>query len=833
MGDSATIGEIQVLINGDWSDLQTSINEAAAASETGASEIAGAFNQVTPAVEDAGGAAEHAGESFHNLSLNLGEAAEIAGLAVGFEQIVDTLKEFIADSIEAASDVQFLSQALGALTGSAAAGNEILEQAATIAQHTTASFLDLGRTAQSFAALGVSVEAITPALQALAEWSEVSGRNLDSLSSVLERVALSGTLNARTMATLGITAQDMADVMGISAENVKDAFKALGDDITTRAEIIAVAMHDKAGAAATELEATHRVALNALKTAWHEFAADVGEAILPALDVALKGLGKTLLGVAEAWAFLSAFLKDGVNVAQGVTDGIKAYADVAAKAAAATQGLSTDYSTLTSDIQKAVAAALANVAAQNALDESNARLGKGFKDTSSQVGTTLDAMARFDYEQVKLATNMKEAVVQFGYAIEKGEGISRAYADVEKAGKALGLTQDQLNEVFARLQSTSAALPLTIGQVGQSLHDLIGPILDDVEAEKQWEDAFSNVGRNVADPVTAAIDQIIRKSQDLQAQFDEQLQVFARLAASSTATSAELKMAWDELKATADALGVSMTELAADVENVNAQMENLPVLSDQARGEFDKLWPEIQVGSSKSKDAIQQINTAIERDLSKALTDAIFQTGKVGDAFKKLGEDVVDIVLNHIIKDALKPLLDMLDNVLAKIGLGAGAGGGAAGAAGGAAGGVGNAAGGVGGAIAGAASGVVGMVGAIGAVGSFVTGVIGDIQTAHQTDVLRSIEYNTRVTAMWIGPHGGGGVGDWTWQTAINTQPLKNIDGWIHNAWTQLLDDTHSIRNSITHIENLTVTVQGQTTPAQFAQAFAQYLKNLGPQFSP
>ena len=46
--------------------------------------------------------------------------------------------------------------------------------------------------------------------------------------------------------------------------------------------------------------------------------------------------------------------------------------------------------------------------------------------------------------------------------------------------------------------------------------------------------------------------------------------------------------------------------------------------------------------------------------------DILFDIGSVGDAFKQLGENMVDVVVNRIIKDALTPLLTALDSVIAK-----------------------------------------------------------------------------------------------------------------------------------------------------------------------
>ncbi|MGI8746563.1 MAG: phage tail tape measure protein [Bryobacteraceae bacterium] len=78
----------------------------------------------------------------------------------------------------------------------------------------------------------------------------------------------------------------------------------------------------------------------------------------------------------------------------------------------------------------------------------------------------------------------------------------------------------------------------------------------------------------------------------------------------------------------------------------------------------------------------KQITQAISQDLSRAVGDAIFQTGKLGDAFKRMGQDVVDIILKKIIADGINKLLNSLASVQGVIGKIAGWFGGIASSAG-------------------------------------------------------------------------------------------------------------------------------------------------------
>src|SRR5215831_7276179 len=241
MADNNTIGELNVAITGDYSQLQPAIQAAAELAQTSGEQIASAFgSQVTPALQEAGAAAGGAGEQFHQLHLNLEEMASLAGFTVGLDQAVELLKEFISDAIEAASQVEFLTTALTGLTGSMESANEIMEAAESISMRTTAGFLELGKAGQSLAAFGVAAEGIPAILEGVAEWAEVSGKSVEGLTAAIEGAAVSGQLRLRS---LGVTASELAEVMGVSADKAKEAFKNLGDDVTTRMEILAEVMH--------------------------------------------------------------------------------------------------------------------------------------------------------------------------------------------------------------------------------------------------------------------------------------------------------------------------------------------------------------------------------------------------------------------------------------------------------------------------------------------------------------------------------------------------------------------------------------------------------------
>jgi len=265
--------------------------------------------------------------------------------------------------------------------------------------------------------------------------------------------------------------------------------------------------------------------------------------------------------------------------------------------------------------------------------------------------------------------------------------------------------------------------------------------------------------------------------------------------------------------------------------------------------------------------------------LDTVFHDLLFNISGVADAFKKLGESIVDTVVNRIIKDAFSPLLDSLDSVIAKgvaalekvagIGVssiptpGVGSGGvkipgipGIGGDPGGLP-GVGDApgidladGGGAGSSSLGLASSFSSFLGAAGAIGgvvSAISGIIGNFQNARQEGSLNAIESNTRVGALYcLGAlreleghtsfYGKSlfpelkGILDWQGYivnsiTALGSINLSALPGQIATALTPVLKPGSSGAP-------ININIYGATDPAATADSVATMLKTLSPVFT-
>lgn len=130
----------------------------------------------------------------------------------------------------------------------------------------------------------------------------------------------------------------------------------------------------------------------------------------------------------------------------------------------------------------------------------------------------------------------------------------------------------------------------------------------------------------------------------------------------------------------------------------------------------------------------RQVSTIVT-DLSRGISDIIFEGGKVGEVFQKIGIDIGKSITRYAIEKGVNLLIDSLGKLLGKVIDVGGAFGKVFGGGASAAGGIGSAAGGIGGAIGsgGSAAGTAtsalsSAVGLVGAIGSAVTAVFSGLQ---------------------------------------------------------------------------------------------------------
>jgi hypothetical protein len=403
-------------------------------------------------------------------------------------------------------------------------------------------------------------------------------------------------------------------------------------------------------------------------------------------------------------------------------------------------------------------------------------------------------------------------------------------ADFEKlrAEMVQGSAQGTLGwiQVNDAIQMLGKYIESNLSPIDEKVSDQIQRNNDKIIASVDKVADHINAIPHIMDGVIQAMTQIQTETDKTQTKYHDLRDAVEEMGRLGLLNVNNVTRAMSDLISAAKQAGVDTSTLTQTLLEAGIPAEQLDLILQQLAKDTDKFGSATENTRAKGRDMAQEISRTIETDLSRALSDVIFQTGKISDAFIKMGKDVVDIILNHIIKLGLDPLLSKLDDVFSKIGLGGGGGGGGGGGVS-----VGGG-GGMGG--LGAIGGAMGMVGAVGSAVGAVSGIISNFQMAHQTDILRSIELNTRLTATFIGGLGGGGVQDWLQAIAVNTTPLLSINTWIHDSWVELLSDAGSIKAALTKgTGNITININGAGDPQAVAQAVANYLKNTSPSFSP
>lgn len=437
----------------------------------------------------------------------------------------------------------------------------------------------------------------------------------------------------------------------------------------------------------------------------------------------------------------------------------------------------------------------------------------------------------------------------------------KAVADLEKQMGELAARGNTLSESQqAQLKALQIMLPLykewaeNISISETALAALNIHVKEQATLIPGWADAVDNVAE-------AYKTLGLQSQQTLDDTASAAQTAFQIIVDSGTASAQTIQDAWEEM--------TKRMMAAGDELSFRAQF-TFEWIKQTGKEKFDTL-------AATAVHSILQIRDAIARDLSKALSDLIFHAGSVGDAFKKLGQDVVSIILDQIIKLGIQKLIDKLGEVLNVIGSisnafgGSGAAGSAIGAAAnaaaGAAGAGGGAAGSAGSAIGAAASGGGGagstvsslMSGALGwaSLGvDIVSGIVSGIQGAHTNSLLDKIEKSTRFMWITIG-EASDSLYYWTKTIGLWTQnegktELFNIDANTLNCLNVLNDISNKIGKAGSggmfpvnpgalysaspetpvSIDTVNITVDGSSDPVATARAISTHLRTFSRRFA-
>lgn len=542
--------------------------------------------------------------------------------------------------------------------------------------------------------------------------------------------------------------------------------------------------------ALVELFGSLKGAASDLKTAMDGIASSLAAILPPSLVADLKSLGDAVSasttgfkvwvpGLSDATTALNA-LAAGVELVTGKIPAMdKAASDMAAKLqsgvneslhdSAVKLGAFGDATKTATDNTAALQAAL--VAAQKDVKKYSELQQEGFDVTDKLA----DAQQKVVDIQAKLNPSLKLIIDEAAKYIDKGTQVVSVVGDMNDVNAqqvtqwtdtrtALDNVTDStelaaaqvkfFNQDLEGLLGWSNELPTSLDKQTTSVQKLAGAMgkdfiksLADAEAgQKALDDEYKNAGVPNADALSSALAKNQQAYQDLKD------------------------------KGLVTTYGEMVHDQTVLQDEINIQT-NLGNNTDDLKLKYSHLQDQLTTVKTGFTDTAKAITDAIGTDTQKAVDDLITGVGNLGDDFKKMGEDVVDIFVNRIIKDAMKPLLDALDSVIDKalqaaedvLGIGSGKGGvlgtgvgvpakvpgtgsgeGIPGVNGqpGVDTGAGGDAGGAGSAGSAASSGLTGIISAVSGVVTAITGIIGIFQSAHQENTLKDIESHTKVIAI-------------------------------------------------------------------------------------
>lgn len=305
-----------------FNDIQTAFN----AGEASANTLNLAMAQLQTAAQNAGVSLDTLGETAPKASDGMADLGtqmlKVIGISLTLEGAMGAIGSAVVDAVAAFSQLQTATIALTAMTGSATGAAEQIENLRAQANNDALSFPSLLEAAQRMTAFGLSASQTTQILQLSADAAAATGNNFDTVSQSLGRLVEQGTAGARQLTQLGITQQQLAAVMGVSASQVAAAFKAM--DPSDRLAIASQALQKFAGDA-TLMASTVTGQWNLLKNATNDLFTQIGSVVGPAT----AELTKLATYIVNGWAME---VKDGLSsVAQYIIEVENAWADLTGK----------------------------------------------------------------------------------------------------------------------------------------------------------------------------------------------------------------------------------------------------------------------------------------------------------------------------------------------------------------------------------------------------------------------------------------------------------------------------------------------------------------------
>lgn len=172
--------------------------------------------------------------------------------------------------------------------------------------------------------VGITTEkTLTESFNGISKASFQMGKPFDTLEASFQKMTLSGMANNRMLANFGLSADDLAKAMGVSADEVSDAFKQMDED--GRAMALSNALNMKYGEDVNEnYKNSFEHLTEELDRAKDYFIRVAGEALLPTLIPAIKTAADTVNFFANTFRSLPGPIQSVIGGAFGLVGGLTA-----------------------------------------------------------------------------------------------------------------------------------------------------------------------------------------------------------------------------------------------------------------------------------------------------------------------------------------------------------------------------------------------------------------------------------------------------------------------------------------------------------------------------
>lgn len=243
------------------------------------------------------GGTEEGGEGFDALSEHLSDLSQEL-LKFGLEALeLTSIFEALKEAVSVSSELEASRVALESFTGSAQAANEVIEKMEKIAHDEALAFPEIIPAAQHMIALGLSAEGTERAIAAAGNASHALNAPLESITQRMSYMALSGVANSRSLRSLGVSAEELGKIMGVSAGEFSKAFRVLDQEDRTAVLAESLKKFGDQGAKAAQLVSGE---WTNLKNSWHAAFAQMGDDLNP-ITKGLLNLGTQTSDIAKSF----------------------------------------------------------------------------------------------------------------------------------------------------------------------------------------------------------------------------------------------------------------------------------------------------------------------------------------------------------------------------------------------------------------------------------------------------------------------------------------------------------------------------------------------------